>query len=59
MGNSILLTGGAGCIGSELAERLVSDGHYVTVIDNLSSGGRPDCPEKAHRAARFSPQAAP
>lgn len=34
----ILLTGGAGCIGSDLAERLVSRGDHVIVIDNLSSG---------------------
>jgi len=34
----ILVTGGAGFIGSHLSERLVSDGHSVTVIDNLSTG---------------------
>ena len=33
-----LVTGGAGCIGSELAETLLERGHEVTVIDNLSSG---------------------
>jgi UDP-glucose 4-epimerase len=33
-----LITGGAGCIGSELAGRLLKDGHGVTVFDNLSSG---------------------
>ena len=33
-----LITGGAGCIGSSLAERLLNDGVEVTVIDNLSSG---------------------
>jgi UDP-glucose 4-epimerase len=33
-----LVTGGAGCIGSELAAALVELGHQVTVIDNLSSG---------------------
>lgn len=33
-----LITGGAGFIGSYLAERLVSEAHSVTVIDNLSSG---------------------
>lgn len=35
---NILLTGGAGCIGSDLAERLIARGDRVTVIDNLSSG---------------------
>ncbi len=33
-----LVTGGAGFIGSHLAERLVKDGHGVVVIDNLSTG---------------------
>ena len=34
----ILVTGGAGFIGSHLSERLVSDGHYVVVLDDLSTG---------------------
>ena len=34
----ILVTGGAGFIGSHLCERLVSDGHIVTAIDDLSTG---------------------
>ncbi len=33
-----LVTGGAGFIGSNLVKLLVSDGHEVTVIDNLCSG---------------------
>ncbi|HMG35236.1 MAG TPA: SDR family oxidoreductase [Blastocatellia bacterium] len=35
---SYLVTGGAGFIGSHIAERLVRDGHRVRVIDNLVSG---------------------
>ena len=34
----ILVTGGAGFIGSHLCERLISDGHTVTAIDNFSTG---------------------
>ena len=34
----ILITGGAGFIGSHLAERLLRDGHAVTVLDDLSTG---------------------
>ncbi len=34
----ILVTGGAGFIGSHLCERLISDGHSVTAIDNFSTG---------------------
>jgi UDP-glucose 4-epimerase len=33
-----LVTGGAGFIGSHIAERLLADGHLVRVFDNLSSG---------------------
>ncbi len=33
-----LITGGAGFVGSHLAERLLADGHDVLVLDNLSTG---------------------
>ena len=36
----ILVTGGAGFLGSHLADRLVADGHEVLCLDNLSSGRR-------------------
>ena len=32
------MTGGAGFIGSHLAERLLADGHAVTLLDDLSTG---------------------
>ncbi len=34
----LLVTGGAGFIGSHLADRLIADGHEVVVLDNLSTG---------------------
>lgn len=36
----ILVTGGCGFIGSHVVDRLVAEGHNVTVLDNLSSGKR-------------------
>lgn len=38
MGMNILVTGGAGFIGSHLCEKLIADGHRVTALDNLSTG---------------------
>ncbi len=35
---TILITGGAGFIGSHLAERLIADGNKVIVLDNLVTG---------------------
>jgi len=34
----VLITGGAGFIGSHLAERCITDGHFVTIIDDISTG---------------------
>ena len=34
----ILITGGAGFIGSHLTDRLVADGHKITILDNLATG---------------------
>jgi UDP-glucose 4-epimerase len=36
----VLVTGGAGCIGSDLVAMLASNGHEVRILDNLSSGRR-------------------
>jgi UDP-glucose 4-epimerase len=43
----ILLTGGAGFIGSHLAEAFLRQGHEVAVVDNLSSGRREQVPTGA------------
>ncbi|MGB7912773.1 MAG: NAD-dependent epimerase/dehydratase family protein, partial [Desulfobaccales bacterium] len=43
----VLLTGGAGFIGSHVAEALLRQGHEVAVVDNLSSGRREQVPAGA------------
>ncbi|MEV0970165.1 NAD-dependent epimerase/dehydratase family protein [Microtetraspora glauca] len=35
----VMVTGGAGFIGSNLVDRLLADGHEVAVVDDMSSGG--------------------
>ncbi len=45
----ILVTGGAGFIGSHIVDRLVQEGYGVVVADNLSTGKR----RNVNRAARF------
>jgi len=46
----LLLTGGAGYIGSIVASRLLAAGHEVTVLDDLSRGHREAVPEGAELA---------
>jgi UDP-glucose 4-epimerase len=45
---NILTTGGAGFIGSHMAERLVTDGHHVVVLDNEATGRAENVPSGAH-----------
>ena len=42
-----LVTGGAGYIGSTVANFLIDRGHDVTIIDNLSTGIKKNIPNKA------------
>ena len=44
---NILLTGGAGYIGSHVAHLLIDKGHSVTIIDNLTTGYKKLIPKKA------------
>jgi UDP-glucose 4-epimerase len=44
----ILITGGCGFIGSHLCDRLISDGHEVVILDNLSTGKRENIQHDVH-----------
>ncbi len=43
----VLVTGGAGFIGSHVADHLLQRGHEVAVVDDLSSGKRENVPKEA------------
>lgn len=45
---NILVTGGAGFIASQVAERYLQEGHQVTVLDNLASGFEANIPAQAN-----------
>lgn len=44
---NILVTGGAGYIGSIVAERLIENAYKVIIYDNLSTGNIESLPESA------------
>lgn len=44
---TVLVTGGAGFIGSAMARRLLSEGYKVVIIDNLLTGSKANIPDGA------------
>lgn len=60
MARTALVTGGAGFIGSHVADLLATEGYGVTVLDNLTSGKREQVPRSATfvEADITSPEAA-
>ncbi|HET6464235.1 MAG TPA: NAD-dependent epimerase/dehydratase family protein [Nitrospiria bacterium] len=44
----VLVTGGAGFIGSHVVDRLIQEGHDVVVVDNLSTGKKKNINRDAH-----------
>jgi UDP-glucose 4-epimerase len=59
MSGRVLVTGGAGFIGSHIAEAFLADGWEVTVLDDLSRGHQRNVPKRARfvRADIRSPEA--
>jgi UDP-glucuronate decarboxylase len=47
----ILVTGGAGFIGSFLCEKLLNQGHDVICVDNMYTGSRRNIGEPAGKSA--------
>ena len=45
---NILVTGGAGFIGSNVADAFIAEGHTVSIVDDLSSGNHENINPKAH-----------
>ena len=43
----ILVTGGAGFIGSHIVDALINKGHEVAIVDNLSTGNKENLNDKA------------
>jgi UDP-glucose 4-epimerase len=50
-----IATGRAGFIRSHVTEQLLSEGHSVTVVDNLATGRLQNLPDHPHSQADISP----
>lgn len=50
---NILVTGGAGFVGSHTVDRLIDEGHQVTVLDNLNEQVHDDKPEYLNNEADY------
>ena len=49
MGMKYLITGGAGFIGSNIADKYIENGHKVVVVDDLYTGREKNVPENKRR----------
>ena len=45
---NVLITGGAGFVGSHLADRLLARGDRITVLDNFATGRRDNLAPRLH-----------
>lgn len=53
MSNKILVTGGAGFIGSHIVDQLIEDGHEVRILDNLEKQVHPSKPDYINNSAEY------
>jgi UDP-glucose 4-epimerase len=53
-GTTVLVTGGAGFIGSHLCDRLLAGGHRVVAVDDLSTGRRENLTEAIGHGEAFT-----
>ncbi|MEM0232828.1 MAG: SDR family NAD(P)-dependent oxidoreductase, partial [Candidatus Nezhaarchaeales archaeon] len=49
----VLVTGGAGFIGSHLVDRLISEGYSVRIIDNFSTGRMENLGQHAEKSSQL------
>ena len=55
----VLITGGAGFIGSHVAEAFLAAGHDVSIVDNLATGRRENLPPGRASSRATSPMPPP